>query len=75
MNPISLLKLKPQLKEFKKRHPKFFPFIGEVTKKADVDSVIEVSLKTSDGKTIVSNFKLTEEDVAMFADVRAALNK
>ena len=74
MNPLALTKaftkVKPMLRNFRNAHPKFFPFVKTALKCADVDSVVEVKITTSDGKTYVTNMKLTAEDMQLVEEAK-----
>lgn len=63
MDPIKLLKYKGMLEEFQSRHGKFFNFIHDMNKRGlSQGSVVEIQVRTPDGKEYVSNFKVLPED-------------
>lgn len=70
MNPMTLIKLKPLIFGFKDRHPKVSKFAKAAAQIADVGSVVEVKFTTSQGKTIVTNVKITEEDMELFNAIK-----
>ena len=70
MNPMNLLKLKPLVSGFRKRHPKAEKFVKAALQIADAGSVAEVKFTTSQGKTIVTNIKLTPEDMELVNAVK-----
>ncbi|MDE5834696.1 MAG: hypothetical protein K2H26_04160 [Ruminococcus sp.] len=77
MNPLaitkSLTKIKPMLRNFKEGHPKFFPFIKMALTVADPDSVVEVKITTSEGKSYATNLKITEDDMKLVTEAKNIL--
>lgn len=71
MNPAKLLKIKSMWDTFKKNHPKF-PFFLQAASKDGLKegNIIEISIKTTEGKVIASNIKLTESDIKMFEELK-----
>ena len=70
MNPMTLLKLKQLVFGFGNRHPKVMKFVKAASQIADVGSVAEVKFTTSQGKTIVANIRVTEEDMELFKAIK-----
>ncbi|HAE52730.1 MAG TPA: hypothetical protein DCG30_05705 [Ruminococcus sp.] len=70
MNPMTLLKLRPLIFSFKDRHPKISKFARAAAQIADVGSIAEVKFTTSGGKTIVTNVRITEEDMELFNAIK-----
>lgn len=73
INPMMLLQLKGEADKFKNRHPKLELFFLDAVNRMDTGSVLEVSLTTSDGQKIRTNFKVTEEDKNLFEQVKGAM--
>lgn len=66
INPMKLIQLKPMWGKFQKNHPKFRQFFSAAAKVGVKEgSVISISIKTTDGKELSTNVKLTEEDMEM----------
>lgn len=70
MNPLAALKIKNVLMALNENHPKVLPFFKAVTNAIDEGSVIEMTLTTSEGKRIVSNIKLTADDIEKFGELK-----
>lgn len=74
MNPMKLVQLKPQIKQFRDRHPKFIQFFASVGRSGIREgSVLEVSITDPDGKKICTNMKLSAEDMKLIEEVTAAM--
>lgn len=73
MNPMALLRIKPKLHQFKESHPKFPMFFRAAADAADEGSVLEISLVTSSGKNLVTNMKMTDNDVELISEIRKLL--
>ncbi|MGI6057324.1 MAG: hypothetical protein ACOYBD_10135 [Bilifractor sp.] len=64
MNPMILMKLKERLKLFQSQHPKFQMFLHAVGEQAiEPGTIIEVKVTRPDGKEMVTNLRLTNDDV------------
>ncbi|MGN1031461.1 MAG: hypothetical protein ACI4PQ_07635 [Butyricicoccaceae bacterium] len=63
MNPMALMQLKAALAKFKHNHPKFLPFLSAVKDSADAGTIIDITVTTSNGRTIHSKTKLTADDI------------
>ena len=71
VNPAKLLKMKTMWETFKKNHPKFPYFLQAAAKDGlQEGNVIEISIKTTEGKVIASNIKLTESDIRMIQELK-----
>lgn len=69
-NPTKLIKLKNAWKIFSDNHPKFSKFLNAVNKNAiEEGTIIEINVKTKDGKEINSNIKLKESDIELFQEL------
>lgn len=66
-----LAKLKSAFAAFQQEHPKFMPFINAV--KGDAfrkDSIIEISVKSPEGRTYTTNFRVTEKDLELIQTIK-----
>ena len=74
MNPLALMKLKPLLKAFKENHPKFLMFVRKALKETDEGRIVEVKIKTADGKEFFTNIKINQQDMELIAETRKFIN-
>lgn len=66
MNPMKLLQIKPLFDKFNATHPRIKPFINAVaTNGLEVGTIMEVSVKTPDGRNFTTNLKVTESDLEL----------
>lgn len=71
MNPTAIFKIKAAWDKFSANHPKFMPFVGAVNRKGVTEgTIIEISVTSADGETIATNVKLTQEDLALFEEMK-----
>lgn len=70
MNPMALMRLKPMMEQFRERHPKFVQFFGYAGSHLTEDAVLEISVTDADGKKIVTNIRLTPEDLALYNELQ-----
>ena len=70
MNPMDLLKLRPLLHNFKENHPKLLQFVRAAAQACDEGSIIEVKLTTSEGKTLITNMKISTEDLELMRELK-----
>lgn len=67
MNPMALMKMKPLLQGFASRHPKFLQFFNVMMQQGiSADSVVEITIKTPEGRVYTSNMKVSPEDIELF---------
>lgn len=71
MKPMAMMQIKNLLDQFKKNHPKVLQFFATASKRIQVGSVIEVNITDSDGKTICTNMRVTEDDIALIQQLSA----
>ena len=64
-NPMKLMELKNLRDRFAQNHPKFVKFMGDLA-----SSQIEVTVKKPDGRTMVSNIKVTASDLEMLQAIK-----
>ena len=75
MNPMGLLKIKPLFETFCKDHPKLLMFFSAAGAAVDRDSVVEITITTSQGQTMKTNIKVNENDLALFQELGKMLGK
>ncbi len=64
MNPMQLLQLSERLKIFREQHPRVLEFLHAVARNNIQPGVImELRVTDNDGRTTVTNIRLTPEDV------------
>ena len=66
MNPMAFLQFKPMLEQFRERHPKFVSFFSFAGQHIKEGSLLEISVTDPDGKKIVTNIRVSPEDIALF---------
>ncbi len=69
MNPLALLQIKPMLERFRDRHPKFVQFFGYAGNSISEGSVLEISITDPEGKKIVTNIRVEQDDIDLFKQV------
>lgn len=70
MNPLAALKIKNMLTAFKENHPKVPQFFKAAAGIIDEGSIVEMSIITSEGKRIVTNIKVTENDLEHMKELK-----
>ncbi|MBQ0058527.1 MAG: hypothetical protein KBS83_00995 [Lachnospiraceae bacterium] len=73
INPMKLAQMKSRLDLFTSQHPRVFPFLQAAGSRITVGSVIEVKITAPDGSEMISNIKVTQDDletVSMLKDMR-----
>ena len=69
---MKLGQLRPKLKEFQGRHPKFVQFFTKaVPENIKEGSVFEVKVTSPEGKELKTNIKVTSEDAQLLSDLFA----
>lgn len=64
INPMALLKLKDRFSIFNREHPRVVPFFRSIRENGLVEgAILELTVKTGDGKEQVTNIRLTPNDV------------
>lgn len=74
MNPMAALKLRPLIEAFRENHPKIPAFISAVSSTVDIGSVVEMKVTSSDGKELISNIRVTEQDIQLLNELRTLLS-
>ncbi|MCQ2434932.1 MAG: hypothetical protein MJ062_06815 [Oscillospiraceae bacterium] len=70
MNPMALLKLKGLLNAFRENHPKVIPFFGVAGRYVKEGTVIELKVKNEEGKDLLCNIKVTQQDIELFREIK-----
>lgn len=71
MNPALIFKLKASWDRFSNNHPKLMPFFGAVNRRGVTEgTIIEISVTTPDGETIATNVKISQDDLALFEEIK-----
>ena len=70
MNPINVFKLKGLLDRFKVNHPKVPMFFKAVAGSVQEGSIIEIKVISPDNKSIITNFKVNAEDIALVKELK-----
>lgn len=70
MNPMNVFKLKGLLDRFKVNHPKVPLFVKAAVGSVQEGSVIEVKIVSPEDKTIITNFKINSEDIALMNELK-----
>ncbi|MBE6851475.1 MAG: hypothetical protein E7504_07060 [Ruminococcus sp.] len=73
MNPFTLMQFKPLLERFRERHPKFVQFFGYAGKSITEGSLVEITVTDPEGKKIVTNIRVDNEDIALFNQFKEML--
>ena len=65
-NPMKLMELKNLRDRFAQNHPKFVKFMSDLaSSQIEEGTILEVTVKKPDGRTMVSNIKVTASDLEM----------
>ena len=70
MNPMNALKLKSILDRFNANHPKLPLFLKAAMGEVKEGTVIETKVITPEEKTILSNIKITADDMALLDEFK-----
>ena len=68
MNPMALLKIKPLFQTFCQDHPKLLMFFSAASTAVNENSIIEVTVTTAEGKTMKTNIKVNQNELAIFQE-------
>ena len=63
VNPMQLLKLKERFGIFQNQHPRVIPFFGAAKNSVREGAVLELKVTSPEGKELVTNIRLTPEDM------------
>ena len=65
MNPMAMMKVAGMMENFKRNHPKVFPFVKEAGNRIKEGSVIEITITDPSGESITSNIRVMADDIEM----------
>ena len=70
VNPTAIFKMKGLWERFSNNHPKFPLFLQAAGNNAITEgSVIEIKITKTDGESIVTNLRVTEDDMELFREL------
>lgn len=69
MNPLAAVKVIPLGKQFLDNHPKLRPFVNTALGMIGEDSIVEIKIKNAEGRAIVTNMKITKDDVKLIEEL------
>lgn len=72
INPTMLFRIKNSWSRFTTSHPKFPMFLQASSKNNVIqeNTVLEIKITTPEGKNLSTNVKLTNDDLALFNDLK-----
>lgn len=74
MNPLALIQFKQAWDTFKQNHPKFPLFLKAVYQNGVAeDNIVEISVRTKEGKEYTTNLRLTQSDLELFEQMKELL--
>lgn len=71
----ALMQMKPLMEQFRERHPKFVKFFGYVGNRITDGTLIEISVTGADGKKVITNLRVSQEDLALVEQMKNLLTK
>ncbi|MBR6222274.1 MAG: hypothetical protein IKQ71_02420 [Lachnospiraceae bacterium] len=75
VNPMQIMQFAGHWKAFKERHPKLPAFFKAVSEHAlSEGAVFELKVTGADGREMVTNMKLTAEDVETINEIKDMFN-
>ena len=70
-NPVKVIELKNLRDRFAQNHPKFVKFMGDLaSSQIEEGTILEVTVKKPDGRTMFSNIKVTASDLEMLQAIK-----
>lgn len=75
MNPMAILQIKSLLDKFKNNHPKIPMFFSAATQSIDENSIIEIKVTTAEGQNLITNMKVTSDDIELFKELKEKMMK
>lgn len=69
MNPMDMLKVKTAWDKFQQAHPKFPAFLKAASGTVQEGTVIEITIKTPEGKEIATNLRIRNEDMELVREL------
>ena len=71
MNPMNIMKIKGLITKFTGNHPKVPAFFKAASQEMGVDSIIEITVTSADGKKLCTNMKVKPEDIELVEELKA----
>lgn len=75
MNPMAILQIKSLLDKFKNNHPKIPMFFSAAAQSIDENSIIEIKVTTAEGQNLITNMKVTSDDIELFKELKEKIMK
>ena len=75
MNPKAILQIKSLLDKFKNNHPKIPMFFSAAAQSIDENSIIEIKVTTAEGQNLITNMKVTSDDIELFKELKEKMMK
>ncbi|CDF00845.1 MAG: hypothetical protein MR836_02880 [Ruminococcus sp.] len=75
MNPMAILQIKSLLDKFKNNHPKIPMFFSAAAQSIDENSIIEIKVTTAEGQNLITNMKVTSDDIELFKELKEKMMK
>lgn len=75
MNPMAILQIKSLLDKFKNNHPKIPMFFSAASQSIDENSIIEIKVTTAEGQNLITNMKVTSDDIELFKELKEKMMK
>ena len=75
MNPMAILQIKSLLDKFKNNHPKSPMFFSAAAQSIDENSIIEIKVTTAEGQNLITNMKVTSDDIELFKELKEKMMK
>lgn len=74
MDFSAIMKFKGAWDTFTSNHPKFVPFMQAIGRDAIADgTIIEIKVKSPEGKEYNTNMKLTQSDIDLFSQFKGMM--
>ena len=70
LNPAALLKIAGARNKFVKNHPKVSAFLGREFRDIPAGTVLELKVTRPGGETVVTNLRVSEEDLQLVESLR-----
>ena len=75
MNPMAILQIKSLLDKFKNNHTKIPMFFSAAAQSIDENSIIEIKVTTAEGQNLITNMKVTSDDIELFKELKEKMMK
>ena len=70
MNPMTIMKMKGLIDQFKRNHPKVPMFFLAANQSIVVGSVVEITVTSPEGEKLCTNMKVTQDDLNLFDQIK-----